>query len=382
MQAVTTGFLAALTGSPSYRVQVDAWRGGALIGGDIPVQDCTITRSIGRGSTCDLTVADPDGLWSPRKFTDPLAPYGSELQVRVGVEVGQIVEFVSLGWWVIQSAESVDRYGIKSRPAEPGRALWVSRGSLVDIKTEDRAKWVSDARFIAREQPAAGNVFDEINRLCQGARVPWRPPTGVSNANIPGDVTYQDDRYDAISTLAALVDAVVDVTPDGAITLRPSAPPATVPVWTLTPSQQADMLVTVRRRMARADLYNTAVSRGQVPDGGAPLQAVRQVGSDSPMDPNGPFRSKPYFHAANFLTTQAAVDADAATTLARVSTRTQLLIPVSCVPNPALELGDCVALPAPRGQVLGTVAKISLTVPAVTMDLDVSVDPLAYGQVA
>lgn len=382
MQPVSADLLAALRGAPALASRVDVWRAGQLVARDLPVASGTVTITAGQGvrGLVDLVVQDPDGALAPRLPGDPLAPYGQELVVRAGVRLGGVTEWVVLGWFGIQEVTVTEGYTAYTRAGEPEQ-VWASRGATITVRAADRLQKVSDARFIAREQPARATVFAEAERLLQACAVPWKPPAApVVNASIPSGVTYDDDRLGALTKLATVVGAEVAATPHGAVTMVPAqADLAAAPSWVATADEP--LHVSVRRGFSRTGLYNAAVSRGATTDGSQPLQAVRLADPGGPLDPYGPFGLKPYFHTSNLLTTQAAVDAAAVTTLARVSQVRRMTVPVEMVPNPALECGDLVQLPAPRGVLVGEVRSISFNLVPGPMALQLSVDPESWGSV-
>ncbi|MCL1800999.1 MAG: hypothetical protein FWG25_06525, partial [Promicromonosporaceae bacterium] len=82
--------------------------------------------------------------------------------------------------------------------------------------------------------------------------------------------------------------------------------------------------------------------------------------TDGPLRTDGPFGRVPTFRGANLATTQSDVDADAATTLARITTLGDVNLSLETLCHPALQLGDLVPLTAPgQPEVAGIVRAVS-----------------------
>lgn len=377
MQAASDNYFDALHGFFRLVVQVDAWRGGRLVSADLPVSAGQLTVTDGQAirSRLSLAVSDSDGEYTPRSMTDALAPFGSELNVKLGLKVGPLIEMFSLGWFVIQSAEIDESYGTYSRPDEPGRVFRTVRGATIQVEAADRALLVADDRFLNREQPPTGtSVLAEIGRLLS-ARVPYAGTIGtVADKSIPAKFTYDDDRLKAVADLADLVDADPIFTPQGSAAIAPRSDGPVV--WSI-PDGTDGFRVSMSRSLQRDGVYNAVVARGQTPDNET-LQQVATL-NGGPLLFGGAFGRVPYFFSSPVLETQGAVDAAAATTLARISKVKPQKVQVVCVINPALECGDMVKIPVSDGVLTGRVVEITypLSQGATTMTLGVAVDPLA-----
>jgi hypothetical protein len=381
LQAITDDYLDALTGSFEWVVRVDAWRDGRLVAGDLPVSGGSLTVTEGQAirSRLNVEITDPDGEFTPRTPSDALAPFGSELNVRLGIRVGPYVESFSQGWFPIQSCSTEESFASYVRPDEPGVVYRSSRGATTRVECVDRAQTIAEDRFIGREQPFYTSVTNEVSRLLNG-RVPFAGAgDGVGVVAIPTTLTYDDDRLKAVTELADLADADLVMQPNGTALLVSRANGAKV--WDL-PEGEAGVRVSLSRTMNRDGVYNAFVARGQASDQRV-LQAVELITS-GPLEYDGPFGRVPYFMSSPLLTSDAAVAAAARTGLARISTLKPQAVTVDCVLNPALQVGDVVRLPLERGSVDGRVTGMALplTAASVTMRLTVAVDPLAFAAVA
>lgn len=368
MQTVGADFLAALNGSHTPTVTVDAWYDGVLVMEGVHVDSGSVTVDGSRTIAGSLTLASvsEDGSLVPDRWDAPLAPYGSQLHVRAGVRYGAgATDQVSLGWYRIDSADPQEWYA----PYQVGSDIrWVCRGMQVTTQSSDRMSLVDDARFLSPEVPASTtSVIAEIKRLVQGL-VPVADMTGVADAAIPASIAYQTSRVQAIQDLADVLGRVARIDPDGALELIPKAV-STTPVWTVSITEQ--QVIDWSRKLDRADLYNGVVSTGQKADG-TPVQAST-IETSGPLRWDGPLGRIPYGHSSPLITTETAAKADSEVLLTRLIRDRVAPITVTCTPNPALEWGDCVKLVLPDKELIGTVRSITWPLPATSMTMTVLV---------
>lgn len=374
MQYVSSDYLPSLAGSHQQAATVQAWRGGRLVAASLPVVSGSVALQAGQSisGTLKLQVADPDGLFVPAG-DGALSPYGSELVVRAGMVRRSVTEMFLLGHFVITAAESQEGFKAYERPDEPGVQYQVARGQSTDVDAADRALSVQESRFVSRTQPTQPTVLREIRKLLIGI-IPWEAPQGVTDRTIPGSVTYEDDRLDAIEKLAALLDMQPLMKRSGAMTLVPMTRTA-ASVWRI-PTGVGGVRVSMQRKLARQDIHNAVVARGSGKDD-RPLQAVAYDRSAF-LAYGGPFGRVPSFYESPLLKTQEQVQKAADTRLARERANRLQTISVTCVANHALDLYDTVSLSAPRGDLTGQVMGIAWSLgPGAdgSMSLDVAVDP-------
>jgi hypothetical protein len=377
MQSVSANFLGALTGSHRQIARVDAWRGGQLLSPDpgLPISEGSVTISAGQAirSQVGVTVTDPDGTWIPTP-DGALSPYGSELHIALGVQAGTMTELVSVVWAPITVATAAERW--QSYRTQTGGMALVSRGQATQVNGTDRAQIIASARFMARTQPIATTVLAEIGQLLKGV-VPWNAPSWAVDAAIPAGITYDDDRLKAVGDLAAVLNCDVIIDPTGTATLitRTASQPGvardaagSASVWTIPVSSGA--VVSFDKELNADATYNGVIARGTAFNGATLIgQAVIP---DGPLAWNGPFGQVPFFVTSATYGTQAAVDAAARDQLDRLVLQRSQIIVISCVSNPALEIGDTVTVPAPYGTIDGVVmaAQWPLTQLSVSVDAD------------
>lgn len=377
MAAVSPAFAAALQGSFEYRVAVDVWADGRLVTIDGPLDVTSGSLSITDGqavrSAVSLTVADPDGLIRPTGDDSSITPYGPELNIRAGIRLGARVELVSLGWFPITSVKVDQRWRTYQSATDTIR---VPSGT-VQIEAVDRAQWIAEARFEAREQPRSATVLGECARILAGV-APWQAPAGITDRGIPSTITYDDDRLGALVKLADALNADPVADPSGSITLVDRTWGA--PVWTVAGGDDG-VLASWQRQMTRDGVYNAAVVSGADPDNGLAPKMGRARQADGPLRYRPGFRI-PYFQASPILTTQSQVDKAATTTLARVVSQRTQTVDVECSPNPAITAGDILTLQAPRGTVPVKVAAMKLPLTPGRMQISCQADPVLLGLVA
>ena len=87
------------------RLEVNAWRGGVLLAGNLPITGWSLGWDADRQvqGQASFTVADPDGDLAPWGLADALGPGGSRLQATW--VSGLTGTRVPLGWWRIRKAD-------------------------------------------------------------------------------------------------------------------------------------------------------------------------------------------------------------------------------------------------------------------------------------
>jgi len=249
----------------------------------------------------------------------------------------------------------------------------------ISLTASDRALYVQEAKFEVPTQPAVTSSLAEIARLLNGI-VPWlTPQEGVTDATVPGSITYSDDRMGALQSIADNLNADPIADPYGNITLfsRDWASP----VWVIQGGEQG-VLVSFTRQMTRNGVYNAAIVTGaDASQGGAPRVGRAYQSDGGPLSYRPGFRL-PYFSSSPLMTNQSQVDKAAATTLARVTTQKTQVLTVTCTPNPAISAGDVVTIQAPRGQVDGRIQQLTLPLKPARMQLSCVVDSTLLGMVA
>jgi hypothetical protein len=360
---VSATFAAAVRSSHRIVIRGDVWYGGQMTIGDVPITGGTITIDDDADirSTGTVTVADATGAWVPvvGQEATRITPWGHELQIRYGVVLPSGgTEYVSLGWFRIQTVKTDERWRIDPTGA------WVSGGAELELELVDRMGTVDDSRFLTISQPGAGaKCLAEIRRLCAGL-VPIAAWPVITDPNVPPDVIYDDNRMSAVKSLAGVAGVKVFMDRGGNLAIRQLA---TVTGGDITFTGAIDGgLISIAEEYGRDGIYNAVVARGEQDTDAAPVQGIAyDTDPTSPTRWDGPMRRVPAFYASPMLTTVAQAQAAATTRLNTYLKGRQQDITVELVPNPAMDPGlTTVTVVTPRRTVTGRLRRLTLPLAA------------------
>ena len=381
MQLVSPQFMNALSYSQTPLDKVTVWRGGFPVKGaeDLTVESGSVTISGGNGqivkAVAEITVIDSNGKLVPNRVEDALAPFGSELQIQMGLKIGVKPEMVNMGFFPILSTEIDEQWRIVSRPDEPGIDYWVSKGARLAVEAADRTVNIDTNKFINREQPSYSTALVEAKRLLIDNQPPFGGVIGsVPDKAIPVTVTYESDRLKALLDLGEVLDADSVIDEWGSFKYQSRAESA--PVWRLEVGEFS-VLKKTKRKITRDGVYNGAIEKGSGPTD-APLQAQKLI-MDGALAWGGPYGKVPLQHASSLLDTQAKVDAGVISVLARATQVTPQNVPIECIRNPALRWGDRIELPTRTGYITVQVTSLKFGFGVESMTLVVSADPFLLG---
>lgn len=364
MLPIDENSLEALAGSRSGdKLEVFAWYDGQLMVPEaLPVSSWSLewdgSDSKQVQGVLSLTVDDDSGELSPWLYDDPLGVGGAELFCRYQIGGAGVV---NRGWYRITKnspkeswySREVRESGVVNEPGSavtPGhRLVLVSGGASVPVTAEDLTIRLTLDEFVTPEQPAGGSptVVSEITRIV-GDAVPLIF-TNVVDVAVPTTVTYEGPRIDAVMDLAARAGARLRMTGEGELEVYT---PSTVPVWTLAGGPDG-VLINIDREQNVEVLSNVAVVRGEYKtkdktgqDVTMPLTGISQV-TNGPLRVGGPHGRITRQLESKLLNSQAAVNAAASTLLTNYLGSLTLDLEVTCLPNPALQIGDWVTVTHP-----------------------------------
>jgi len=277
---------------------------------------------------------------------------------------------LTVGWYRLQSVTVTERYN-------QGRAGVIeSAGLSIAVDASDRLIGISDYRFLAPEQPAAGaTCLGEIKRLCRGIlnMVSW--PLAVDK-NVPASITYGESRLDAIMALANAIDCEAFMDGNGNLVVQPYVRANPAAVWMFSASTD---LISIDYDVTRDQIYNAVVARGETTTDHIPVQAVAlDQDASSPTKWDGPFGRVPYFMSSPLITTTAEAEAAAKTRLDNLIKNRGRIINIDAVPNPALEIGDQVAVSTPRVTFTGRLTAMTLPLGPQTATLSIRVSETQF----
>jgi hypothetical protein len=259
----------------------------------------------------------------PESKTDPLAPFGQELQLVRRVHYADTFWDIPGGRFRIGEVPSAsDSYQIMS---------WSAQLNLVDLFDKVQA---ADFLGAVTGPSQTASTWDEIAKLS-----PLPVVRSLPDSAIPAGVTFQG-RLDAITKLIANLGGEPALTRTGSLTARPANNylTATSTVATVKGTVSVD-----------AGMSNDLVNSVSVTNpNDATILGIAQITDQAdPLCITGPLGERTKTFSDPLMDTQAKADAAAATYLARLSTVQARVVKVSCLPRWDLELGDYIEVDDP-----------------------------------
>lgn len=334
MQTVSGAFLQALRQSRTPYARADLFSGGSLIASNLAISDGTLNIDAGSAVRRTATVSIASADLVPWIATDRLAPYGNELQIRLGITYpDRSLESVPVGRLRIDEAA-------------------ITTGSnLTTLQCSDRAKNLAEAQLLTPVQSITSHTIPvEITRLITDA-LPGQVVTDQTGTTTKVTLTsWSQDRWGAISDMATSIGAEVIFDPNGTAFIRPVPTLTTTPVWTID-AGMLGVLVAAQRTLSRQNVYNAVVARSDPIDGTPPIQAIAyDLDPHSATRWGGPFGQVPRFYTSPLITTSTQGTLAAKAILAR-SVGSAFSVNFTAAPNPALDGGDVIQIAYPTGQV-------------------------------
>jgi hypothetical protein len=354
MKTASADFGKAINRSHTAVTNGDSWLAGVRTFANLPITEGTITLTadnLVRGSA-DLRIADEGMDLLPLLSSDPLAPYGQEINLRRGVALGLGNETLSLGWFRINSAHTLSRWRWNDRLQR-----FDMTATDTQLTTEDRMATARDFRFTSPYQPS-GSVLGCIRSLVTACGLNVGAWPGITDATVSGAAVFDTERLDALSDLAARVNAQLFVDGDGIVQVKP-LPSLDTPQFVYRLGTDSTLLA-VDLTVTREGVYNAVIAKGEQVEGQAPLLAIATEISGATAW-GGPFGRVPLFYASSLMTTQNAVDGAAKTRLQSLISGRDLEMTIEVVPDPRMEPNDVVQLALPQATYTGRVK--SLTIP-------------------
>lgn len=347
MRPVSDAFLRTVSGSHRMCVEAricDPGQTGVdpagteirILDGDVRLDATADVRS-----TVDLTT-DGNRAWDPHGL---LNPYGPEVWIRRGVELGVGREWVSLGYHKVYAVDQ------DNTPDGPIR-----------ITARDRMSGLVDADMLA---PRQFKRTQSVRQMVESLVLEVYPTASIAYdfdpdaAKLNRTILVEERRYEALRDLARSLGKILYYDHAGILQLRDAPAPLT-PVLEVAPGR-GGVLVSMSRSLSREGVYNAVVAVGEAGDSKAPARAVaRDMNPASPTYWNGPYGKVPRLYSSPLITSNAQAG-QAATALLRSVVGFPHAVDFSAVPNPALEPLDQVRVRYRDGSVIHAVT--TLTVP-------------------
>lgn len=273
-------------------------------------------------ATGNLTTAGFDEAdWSPRfprRADQLLAPYGNEVFLRRGIDTGDEVLFVPLGYFRID--------GARESPTSD---------APITLALTDRMQGLRDAQLISPRQYSATStiaavVYDLTIDVYPDIVVIWDDDT--EQLPLDRSLVVERNRYAALRDIADAHGKVMYFDSFGY--LRFEGPPdPTDPDWELAAGENG-VLIDSDREVSRDGICNAVVATGQGA-GSAAIRAVAvDIGPDSPTRYGGRFGKKPDFYTSSLITDSSQALAAATARLRRYIGATYSAS-FGTIPNPA-----------------------------------------------
>lgn len=332
MRPVSDAYLRTVRGShrASFRARVVSGlpTGTDPDGTEIPIfgGDVQLDASADIYSTLDMST-DGTNMW-PRRPGDLLAPYGNEVFVERGVQIGGgSTEWVSLGYHRIEGPEQDDA------PDGPIR-----------LTCRDRMAGLIDARLIA---PVEFSAVEELGLIVEflvlevypGAVIEWDDATDL--VLLGRTLVAEEDRHGFLAELLTSHGKRWRWDHRGVLVIF-TPPSSTVPVFEVSHGRNG-VLVEMGRQLTREGIYNGVVVTGDAANTESPVRFV--VVDNNPASPtywNGAntsgktFGKVPRYFASPFVTTEAQAES-AGTAMLRQQLGAPYSVDFTAVPNAALE---------------------------------------------
>lgn len=336
-----------------------------LLAGDVPVARGRVTAQVSQEVPERLSLTVPaetvvDGRsfsWRPGADPEhPLARYGQELQVSI----------------VVSSAAGPEEWETRV-----GRFLvtdWSDGDDgAIEVVAEGRLRRVKDALLTSPTQPAPGSTLvSEARRLLPVGVSAAFDPALVDRA-CPAGMAWSDSRLDALQEIADAWPALLRTDEWGQVIFRAPLPDVPVPVLTLRDGERGTVQ-TVARSDTRDGAYNQVVAESSAA-GVEDVQAVESQTS-GPMSVSGEYGPVTKKWSSPLIANRTQAQRSAQTMLAN-SLLPATSVPVTCAPDPRIDLDDAVEVVRDGERIWGWVTgyDLPLTVDDGDMRVDVGVQP-------
>lgn len=340
-------------GSFRRELVADVFYGSTRLLADVPLEDWTLTgdadAEIKTAATATVVYSgDFAESVTPRDLTDALSPFGQEMYVYMLISAGGFEDRIPMGVYRIDDVPSASDAQIRFRE----RVITV--GSRVQLTLLDRFVGVKRALFRSLEQPpsltSAWAEFARITKL--------QVTRNVSDVAIPNTVTYSRSRISAAQQIAGVLGGRAFMLADGTAGIIPDVPGAAVAELQIG---EEGVVMDVDYSLHSEGVYNVVVLDFE-DENGNPLHSEAPIG-DGPLSVNGPYGEYVTEYPSDqreFITTQEQGDAAVLAHLQKVSVTDSYELPVQCIIDPRLELGDVVTVQRMDRTITGRVKKYTM----------------------
>lgn len=326
---------------------VEAWLNGAP-GRTVPITGGQITYDLSareqRRVTMTVPLYGPDGFrWDPGADpTHPLATNGQRLKISVGVlHPDRTPELMNQGFYLISSVTTNEEDGL----------ITVQGSDLMQLMTESKIFLASDSVY---PLPTDTHLTAIDKLMWPALHSPSLNdvkilPTAFDTLpifTIGGTVSIRDgaDRMEHIDRITASWPARSYVDDEGrlhfALPIEEAKP---VPDVRITADRTTSTLTGHGHTQDRRRPYNAVKVLGQSSTDGQILGQARAFKQTGPLSVRGPYGWVTRWYQSDMISSNAHA-AQVAATLLREGLLLGRTEQVTCVPDPAIELGDTVAV--------------------------------------
>lgn len=286
-------------------------------------------------STLESTIANRFTGEAARDYVESLTTKCAELTVDWGLRYPDGEEWVQ-----------VARLRVEESTLE-------SLSGSIDVTAYDPSTRVADFDLVTTYAPLdiegdkltyVEAIQDLVDTAYPSAHPPtWHVDPEIDDSSYPPDGTaFTGGRGDAITSLAAAIDALVRVDAIGDWWIVP-ATRASAHVWMID-AGATGVLVSAQTQFSRREQYNAVSVRWENPDGGGGLVFLVDADPTSPTYYDGPFGRKPRpEESVSTITTEEQAIAYARSILGKYTGRTKS-ITLEALHCPLLEPGDVIAV--------------------------------------
>ena len=329
----------------SYRVyyRLQSWLADTVLAEDIPatnvVEEQDATMRVEERLTFEVPVEIDGVSWVPTSFDSVLGCYGQRILAQIGVELENgFIEWLNRGIFLIESAET--------------------DGNSIQVECLGLKQMLDEAELATEFQPTTGATFGgTIQQLVEPGITVELDQAPTSKVIPKSAVTWSDNRLDDVYTVLEAWPAQARISVEGhlVVTTVPEDPTTLDSVFSFTDGTGGTVME-YTASITREGAYNSVIAIGQYNDDAGPLAGLPIVHTALDTDPNSPYSLLgnfspylvPYKHESPLLDQHVETLLAADTKLRELRLRASRTVRISCVPHPALQLGDAVTLNSSR----------------------------------
>lgn len=343
-----------LTQSFNRRILVDVFHGSDRVLEDVPVESWSYEadasgniKSGGKGVIVYRSVNGESLL--PTGTKGVVSAFRARVLFTLEVSAGDFSERVTLGWGrvVANPPGRDDVQTVNGAPRVVASRVPVEWDGL-DVELQRRG-----FRF-PESPPSLTSCWEELRRITGFpvvANVPDKP--------IPAGTVWeatQGGRLDAVQTLGGILGGRIVVNPDGALTLVPDVWGDVVGELTIGPN---GTVIDLADEIDTDNVYTAVVGTFETDDR-KPIYAVATV-EKGDLAVGGDYPEYTRYYSSPLVKTQAQADAAVQAVLTQSIGSQTYEVPIQCVINPLIELGDVLRVVGHTRELEGRVVKYSLS---------------------